>query len=187
MQSESIKLRFLDAALLPAAVELDRRALGGIWTLDGYRQEFERSSSALVGLVKYQGQDINLLGMGCLWGIDDEAHIILLAVDPVYHRQGFGQLLLWGMLAIASQRNLTRATLEVRASNQAALSLYQKFEFQIAGQRKGYYSETDEDALILWLGKIQTPAFQQNLKDQQCDIKKRMESYGFNLSFDIKS
>lgn len=185
MRSKSLDLRLLDAALLPAAVELDQRALGGIWTLNGYRQELERSSSALIGLVKNRVQDIDLLGMGCLWGIEDEAHIILLAVDPAYQRQGLGQMLLWGLLAIASQRHLTRATLEVRASNQAALSLYQKFGFQIAGQRKGYYVETGEDALILWLGKMQTPAFQQNLRNQQCDIKTRLEAYGFSPSFDL--
>lgn len=187
MQSPDLKLKlqFLDAALLPAAVTLDQRALGGLWRLEGYRQELERPSSALVGLVKRQLNEVDLLGMGCLWGIEDEAHIILLAVDPSHQRQGLGQMLLWGMLAIATQRHLSRATLEVKVSNHAAQSLYKKFGFQTAGRRKGYYAETGEDALILWRGKMQTPAFQEQLQDWQRIIENRAESYGFNAAFEI--
>jgi [ribosomal protein S18]-alanine N-acetyltransferase len=185
VQSPSLKLRYLDATLLPAAVALDQRALGGLWSLNGYRQELERPSSALVGLVRRQPDRADLLGMGCLWGIEDEAHIILLAVDPGYHRQGLGQMLLWGMLVVSFQRHLTRATLEVRASNQAAHALYQKFGFQTTGRRKGYYAETSEDALILWQGKMQTPAFEQKLQDWQCVIEQRIKSCGFNPSVEI--
>jgi [ribosomal protein S18]-alanine N-acetyltransferase len=186
VQLPSLKLQYLDSTLLPAAVALDQWALGGLWSLNGYSQELERPSSALVGLVRRQpdGAD-NLLGMGCLWGIEDEAHIILLAVDPDYRRQGLGQMMLWGMLAIATQRQLTRATLEVRASNQAAHALYQKFGFQTAGRRKGYYAETNEDALILWRGKMQTPAFQQKLQDWQYVIEQRIKACGFNPSVEI--
>ncbi len=171
--------------MLPAAVALDQRALGGLWGLEGYRQELERPSSAFVGVVKHHLSNVDLLGMGCLWGIEDEAHIILLAVDPCHQRQGLGQMLLWGMLAIATQRHLSRATLEVKVSNHAAHSLYQQFGFQTAGRRKGYYAETGEDALILWRGKMQTPAFQQQLQDWQRSIENRADSYGFTPAFEI--
>ncbi len=188
MPISSLQLQGLDESLLPHAVALDQRALGGLWSLDGYRQELVRSSSRLVGLVSQVDlvdnmSEPRLLGIGCLWGIEDEAHIILLAVDPAYRRQGFGKMLLYGMLAIASRQSLVRATLEVRATNQAAISLYEKFGFQVAGRRKGYYSETGEDALILWLGKMQTPAFQATLQDWRPTIEQQLESHGWHPTF----
>lgn len=178
-------LQYLTPALLHHAVTLDQKVLGGLWTLDGYRQELERSSSALIGIIPQPEQDLDqpLLGLGCLWGIEDEAHITLLMVAPNYRRQGFGQLLLCGLLAIAHQRNLARATLEVRASNQIALSLYQKFGFQIAGCRKGYYHQTNEDALILWRGHLQTPAFQKTLQSWQHILQRQLKSKGWQASF----
>ncbi|NOK78733.1 MAG: ribosomal-protein-alanine N-acetyltransferase [Chloroflexi bacterium AL-N5] len=171
----------LNETLLPDAVALDQRALGGLWTLNGYRQELERPSSALVGLVCNPLKS-PLLGMGCLWGIEDEAHIILLAVDPDYRRQGLGQRLLWGMLEIASQRHLARATLEVRASNTGAIALYEKFGFQMAGRRPGYYTETGEDALILWLGNMQTKAFERSLQQWQQTLEQQSAQQGWQLS-----
>ncbi|MGB7413386.1 MAG: ribosomal protein S18-alanine N-acetyltransferase [Thermosynechococcaceae cyanobacterium] len=181
MPQRPLSLILLNETLLPNAVALDQRALGGLWTLNGYRQELERPSSALVGLV-CDRLECPLLGMGCLWGIEDEAHIILLAVDPDYRRQGLGQILLWRMLAIATQRHLSRATLEVRASNGGAIALYKKFGFQLAGRRVGYYAETGEDALILWLPKMQTTAFARSLQDWQQTLEHRSEQQGWQLS-----
>jgi ribosomal-protein-alanine N-acetyltransferase len=101
--------------------------------------------------------------MGCFWAILDEAHITLLGVHPHYQRQGLGQAMLLALMAEAYERGLERATLEVRVSNQSALSLYKKFGFQIAGRRRCYYKDTNEDALILWRGNLQQPEFQSTL------------------------
>lgn len=181
MQQRPLSILLLDEALLPDAVVLDQRALEGLWTLNGYRQELVRPSSVLVGLL---GHSLTspLLGMGCLWGIEDEAHIILLAVDPDYRRQGLGQIVLWGLLAIATRRQLAHATLEVRASNEAAISLYEKFGFQRVGRRTGYYAETGEDALILWRHQMQTPAFGRSLHQWQLTLCQQSAKHGWLLS-----
>ena len=97
---------------------------------------------------------ITLLGSGCLWAILEEAHITTLAIDPNSQGQKLGLLLLSDLLACAQQRGLTRATLEVRAANQRALKLYQKFDFKEAGQRKRYYAD-GENARILWRNHLQ--------------------------------
>ncbi len=101
---------------------------------------------------------ITLLGMGCLWAILEEAHITTLAIEPGYQGQKLGLLLLTHLLACARRRGLTRATLEVRASNQTAQALYQKFGFQEAGQRKRYYSD-GENARIFWRSGLQSDTF----------------------------
>jgi [ribosomal protein S18]-alanine N-acetyltransferase len=109
---------------------------------------------------------ITLLGIGCLWAILEEAHITTLAIEPTYQGRKLGQLLLTDLLLHGQRRGLTRATLEVRASNERALSLYGKFSFQEAGQRKRYYSD-GENARILWRSGLQDPAFVEHIKAQQ--------------------
>ena len=98
--------------------------------------------------------DLALLGVGCLWAILEEAHITTLAVEPSWQGKKLGLLLLAQLLQSGDRRGLTRATLEVRASNQKALSLYQLFGFKSAGLRKRYYSD-GEDASILWCSGLQ--------------------------------
>ncbi|MEO6860082.1 MAG: ribosomal protein S18-alanine N-acetyltransferase [Microcoleus sp.] len=117
-----------------------------------------------------------LIGLGCLWAILEEAHITILAIDPRFQGRGLGQALLWALLKSACDRQLERATLEVRASNLVALSLYKKFGFKEAGRRKRYYADTGEDAVIMWRSGIEKPEFQQYLaveKVQICDRLRR--------------
>lgn len=122
-----------------------------------------------------------LLSMGCFWEIVDEAHITLLAVHPRYQRQGLGQAMLLTLIAQAADRGLERATLEVRASNQSALSLYQKFGFKIAGRRRGYYEDTNEDALILWISLLQHPDFHTTLASWYKQASDRLAAFGWDL------
>ena len=78
-----------------------------------------------------------------------------------------GAALLYSLITTARDRNLERATLEVRASNQSAISLYEKFGFKIAGRRRRYYKDNGEDALILWLGGIHKPEFAHTIANWQ--------------------
>jgi ribosomal-protein-alanine N-acetyltransferase len=115
-----------------------------------------------------------LIGLGCLWAVLEEAHIIMLAVRPQFQGRGFGQALLWALLKSACDRQLERATLEVQASNLAAVSLYKKFGFKEAGRRKGYYEETGEDALVMWRSGLEKPEFQQYLEIKRQEICDRI-------------
>ena len=122
-----------------------------------------------------------LVGLGCLWAILTEAHITLLAIHPNYQRQGLGLWLLCALLQSSQQRGLEAATLEVRASNQSALMLYQKFGFQTAGCRKRYYQAPEEDALVLWRSGIQSDAFSQTLADWQQRSRNRLHQAGWHF------
>jgi ribosomal-protein-alanine N-acetyltransferase len=153
----SYTLSSLTIAQIPAAVALDQCCLGGIWTEDGYLREIESPNSDLLVLTTPENPE--LLGLGCLWSILDEAHITLLMVHPDYRGQGLGSQLLGALLHAARKRGLAWATLEVGVTNTAAIALYQKFGFQTIGTRKGYY-QTGEDALILWRKGLQAEDFQ---------------------------
>jgi ribosomal-protein-alanine N-acetyltransferase len=178
-----LRLQRLTPNLLPAALDLDRRCFGGLWTEAGYQREIESPNSEL--LVLQPESSTQLLGLGCYWAILEEAHITILAIDPAYQRQGLGQALLYTLLNSARQRRLERATLEVRASNQPAIALYQKFGFAEAGRRKRYYVDTGEDALVLWCGKLQFPQFSTCLQQWHSEIQMRLERSGWAFCPDL--
>ena len=83
------------------------------------------------------------------WFVLDELHILNIAVDPRYRRQGIARGLINEVLRLARMREIKTAWLEVRPSNYKALSLYRSMGFQTVMTRKRYYSDTGEDALIL--------------------------------------
>jgi ribosomal-protein-alanine N-acetyltransferase len=93
----------------------------------------------------------------------DEAHICTIAVDPEWQGRGLGELLLISLLDSGQERGALRATLEVRASNQVAQALYQKYLFKIVGRRRRYYTDNNEDAYLMTTPVLESLAFQQNL------------------------
>ncbi|MBE9207241.1 ribosomal protein S18-alanine N-acetyltransferase [Nostoc sp. LEGE 06077] len=180
MISSDLILRSLTIDDLSAILELDQACFGGLWTMEGYQRELDSPNSELLGLFSPLSS-IKLLGMGCFWSIVDEAHITILAIHPQYHRQGLGQALLYALLKTSGDRGLERATLEVRASNLAAISLYQKFGFKTAGLRRRYYQDNGEDALILWLSELQYPQFQKTLDSWHTTICKQLSQFSWQL------
>ena len=78
-----------------------------------------------------------------------EADMMNVAVDPDYRRQGIAQTLICSLIAALKDREVYSLTLEVRASNDAAITMYQKLGFEQIGRRPGYYVKPKEDALIL--------------------------------------
>ncbi len=177
-----LKLEHLREEQLPQVLELYRICLGGLWSLEGYQRELASPNSTLLTVsIPTTKESDAIVAMGCFWAILEEAHITIIAVHPDYQGQGFGQSLLYSLLKDAVSRKLERATLEVRASNHPALCLYKKFGFQEAGRRKGYYQKTGEDALILWLGGLQSPEFANNLTLWEDKIEKRLKKNHWRL------
>ncbi len=104
-----------------------------------------------------------ILGMVGFWTMADEAHISTIGVRPAYRRQGLGELLLISAIELAQTLNATIVTLEVRASNVPAQSLYEKYGFTRVGVRKSYYNDR-EDALIMTTDTISSGAFQNHFQ-----------------------
>jgi ribosomal-protein-alanine N-acetyltransferase len=80
----------------------------------------------------------------------DEVHVNTIGTLPGYEGRGVATTLLEDGLAVAKQRSITRATLEVAVSNERAQALYYRFGFRPVGVRRRYYERTGEDALVLW-------------------------------------
>src|SRR5690348_9389272 len=101
-----------------------------------------------------------LAGYAGLWLMVDEAHITTIAVRPQFRGRGLGELLLVALAEIAYDVNARWLTLEVRVSNNVAQALYRKYGFKPAGIRQRYYSDNQEDALIMWTDAIHSPEWQ---------------------------
>jgi ribosomal-protein-alanine N-acetyltransferase len=84
-----------------------------------------------------------------MWLMVDEAHITTFAVHPRWRRRRIGEHMLITLLDLAVARRAREATLEVRLSNLAARRLYEKYGFRPVGLRPRYYSDDNEDALIM--------------------------------------
>lgn len=92
----------------------------------------------------------NLLGYGGFAHILDEAHIMNIAVERAYRKQGIGRALLKAILDGAVSLGASAATLEVRETNAAAVALYESEGFICSGTRRDYYGK-GENARIYWL------------------------------------
>lgn len=88
------------------------------------------------------------------WLVFDELHIHSLAVRRDHRRQGLATTLIRHVLRDAARQGAAKATLEVRRSNEPALKLYEKLGFSLSGTRPNYYTQPEEDALILWLDEL---------------------------------
>ncbi|MNG26302.1 ribosomal-protein-alanine N-acetyltransferase [compost metagenome] len=86
-----------------------------------------------------------------MWTIIDEAHITNVAVRHDRRGMGLGELLLRRLMVDAEEAGMLRMTLEVRVTNERAQRLYGRLGFEPAGLRPGYYSDNNEDALIMWV------------------------------------
>jgi ribosomal-protein-alanine N-acetyltransferase len=93
--------------------------------------------------------DSRIVGYVGFWLMVGEAHISTIAVNPNFRRHSIGELLLVAAMERAMELHAHQATLEVRASNGSAQDLYLKYGFIKAGLRKGYYTDNNEDGIIM--------------------------------------
>ena len=100
-------------------------------------------------MVMVQPQPPFVVGYLCFWMVLDECHILNIAVHPSFRKTGIATRLINQLFEICENNKIIHCYLEVRASNQVAITLYQNFGFRICGVRKGYYPDTGEDALIM--------------------------------------
>lgn len=110
-----------------------------------------------------------VVGMAVVWLVVDEAHIATIAVHPEFRGLGIGKQLLSVILEDSRQRGMISATLEVRAGNQVAQTLYYNFGFEVKGVRQHYYKDNQEDALIMTADLVKTRGISQTPKVSKPD------------------
>jgi ribosomal-protein-alanine N-acetyltransferase len=91
-----------------------------------------------------------IVAYGGIWNVLDEAHITNIAVKKAHQKKGIGQKMLSYLETKAFGKGANGMTLEVRASNEAAIALYEKCGYKSWGVRPKYYTDNNEDAIIMW-------------------------------------
>ncbi|MDL2217121.1 ribosomal protein S18-alanine N-acetyltransferase [Christensenellaceae bacterium OttesenSCG-928-M15] len=142
----SVVFRAMNKADVPGVARIEKTCFRSPWTERMLKNEL-KNSAAHYYVLELAGELVGYLGM---WIIFDEAHITNVAVMPDHRRKGYGKLQMVNGMKEALALGATQMTLEVRESNDGAQTLYYGLDFQLAGRRKKYYTDTGEDAFILW-------------------------------------
>jgi [ribosomal protein S18]-alanine N-acetyltransferase len=144
MSTAPVDIRSLAYSDLPQVIAIERRSFPTPWSLAMFVLELSKPAGVCLAAV----QQNELCGYLVCSRYDRVWHLMNIAVDPAVRRQGLGVRLLGAMLERAGSEE--SYTLEVRTSNTAAIALYERFGFRSAGTRPRYYSDTGEDAMIMW-------------------------------------
>lgn len=114
-----------------------------------------------------------VIGIVGLWLMMGEGHIVTIAVHPEYRRQGIGEVLLTAALEAALEAEQDEVTLEYRISNQAARALYAKYGFSQVGVRAHYYTDTQEDAVLMTTPPLHSRQYQALLAERIVEQRAR--------------
>ena len=147
-----------DSTHLDQILEIEQAAFSAPWTRSMFDAEvvgnpFSRLFVATP--IDDRGQPEAIVGYLCYWIVFEELRLLNLAVSQPWRRQGVARRFVQFALHEAQSQGVERALLEVRASNVAARSLYDGFGFREYGSRVAYYTDPEEDAILMRLEPLE--------------------------------
>ena len=139
---------------------IERASFSTVWPSDAFYNELNTNKVAhyFVGRI---GERI--VAYGGIWVILEDSHVTTLAVDPVFRGKRLGEVMLLHLIDEAMERGAAWMTLEVRESNTVAQQLYRKYGFTTVTMRRGYYSDDNESALVMWAGNLKSELYRNRL------------------------
>lgn len=145
-QNDDILITPMTAEYIDDVYRISKLSFPVAWSKESLANEISKNKHAVYVIAI---KDNMVLGYGGMWIIVDECHITNIAVHPEFRRIGIGNAIMLHLKEICRQRYVNFMTLEVRDSNVAAQNMYKKNGFFKVGVRKKYYTDNDEDALIM--------------------------------------
>ncbi len=130
---------------LSSVLKLEESIFSSPWREKAFLEELEKDSSYSFLAVC----DDEIIGYCVMSTVLDEGSLLLIAVKEDYRRQGVAKALINKLYEVASKKELSFITLEVRVSNESAIRFYEKEGFEKVAQRKHYYSRPIEDAVLM--------------------------------------
>ena len=138
-------MRIADIA---AVVAIEEEAFATPWTAEIFQHELTGNNYAHYIVAQ---QDDEVIGHVGMWLVLDECHITNVAVRQHMRGNGIGEALMREAIALCKEKDVRLMTLEVRMTNDTAQALYRKLGFKDGGIRKNYYSDNNEDGLVMWV------------------------------------
>ena len=142
-----MKIERMTEAHLDAVAELERECFAHPWSRESLKETL-RSGDSLFYIAELDGRVIGYIGMSFVL---DEGYIYNVAVEKSSRKKGAGSALIQTLVNYGKKNGFAFLTLEVRESNTAARSLYSSFGFIKVGERKDYYSDPTENAVLMTL------------------------------------
>ena len=142
----------IDPRQIDDVLTIEESSFTNPWTREMYQAELDNRGVSYCYAAK--DDEGTIVGFCSFWRVVDELHINNLAVTPSRRRSGVATALLRRVLSEGIALGATRATLEVRRSNEAARLLYERFGFAVTSVRRAYYTKPVEDALVLWRERL---------------------------------
>ena len=130
---------------IPQIEKLEGQCFSSPWTAEQLKSQIKNEQHEFIAAIAGD----KVLGYVGMMYILDEGYISNVAVSPEYRRLGVGDALIEHLMELAEKLKLSFVTLEVRASNAAAIALYTKHGFSPVGRRKNYYDFPKEDAILM--------------------------------------
>jgi [ribosomal protein S18]-alanine N-acetyltransferase len=167
-----LRVRPMGRRHLGRVLMIERRVYPRPWSREVFEGELTRTIDRRY--VVATGREVatgltprRVVGYGGVLVQVGEAHITTVAVDPTHHRRKVATHVLLALMEAARSLGAQAATLEARVANRGAQRLYAAFGFAPVGVRPGYYAETGEDALIMWVHDLQSPVYAGRLAEQR--------------------
>lgn len=132
---------------LDGVMEVEHLSFPTPWPRRAFEQELTENRFARYYVAR---EGDRVAGYAGCWIVLDEAHVTNVAVHPHDRGQHLGKALMLRLMQEAAAADAPRMTLEVRVTNEVAQNLYRTLGFEAKGRRKAYYSDTGEDALLMW-------------------------------------
>lgn len=161
-----VRIETMRGVDVPAAAAIEAVSIPRPWPEEALARDVTRNPSAAYFVARGREEGVapdggtdRVLGFVGTWRQVDEVHVTTIAVHPAWRRRGIGRALMLRVLDHAISAGAAIVTLEVRVSNAAAQRLYAQLGFEPVGQRKGYYSDNGEDALVLSTPDLADPAW----------------------------
>lgn len=145
---KTIDFRFMKEEDIDQVLEIEHASFTTPWSREAFHNELTINKFAIYIVLE---ADEKVVGYCGVWIVVDEAHVTNIAILPEYRGKRLGEALMQQLFEVAKTMGARSMTLEVRVTNYVAQSLYQKFGFQKGGLRKNYYTDNQEDAIVMWV------------------------------------
>jgi [ribosomal protein S18]-alanine N-acetyltransferase len=146
---------------IPVVTRIERASFSTVWPSDAFYNELNTNKVAhyFVGRI-----DDRVVAYGGIWVILEDSHVTTIAVDPAFRGKRLGEVMLLHLIDEAIERGAAWLTLEVRESNVVAQQLYRKYGFTTVTMRRGYYSDDNESAMVMWAGNLKSELYRNRIE-----------------------
>jgi ribosomal-protein-alanine N-acetyltransferase len=145
---------------IPDVTRIERASFATVWPSEAFYNELATNKLAHYFVGRIGGR---IVAYGGIWVILEDSHVTTVAVDPALRGRGLGEAMMLQLIDEGIERGAAWMTLEVRESNVSAQQLYRKYGFTTVTTRKGYYSDDNESALVMWAGNLKSELYRNRL------------------------